>query len=53
MELTVKGNPKEIAALVVALQERQDKRCVEKPLGAIQEAVQSAIGGTAVEKQSS
>lgn len=53
MKLTVEGSPKEIAALVVAIQERRSERSIEDPLGVIQKAVQSAIGGTAVEKRGS
>ena len=44
MEITIKAEAKEIAALVVALQERRDS--VDNPLAIISESVRSAIDGT-------
>lgn len=53
MEIAIKATPKEIAALVVALQERQDMDSGLQPLEIIRKAVHSTIGGTEQAKPSS
>lgn len=49
MRLILEGNPEEIAALVLAVQERRrsacDRKNVEHPIETIQKAFRSAIDG--------
>lgn len=54
MEISIKGDPKEIAALVFAVQERRDQmvqRVVQNPLDAMYQAAQKAIDGIAESAQ--
>lgn len=47
MEITIKGNPKEIADLVLAVQSRQEQK--HSPLEIMQEAFREAICDTGEE----
>ena len=48
MEITIKGNPKEIADLVSSIQNRQLE--IESPLNLVSEAFESAICDTGEEQ---